>query len=248
MRARKSSKRARAIAISRSGTWPVSFRNMCRRTIRFPGAPVEDAVERRAEVAAQLAKLALDLRAVRERQVRPARAEQVQSLDLLIEHRLGARIEALDEVIDRLAAVGGAVVDGLEAGVAHERLPLAAEVTLGRSLGRSTIAARLSTDNITGVPPSNKPALERGQLDSESLSTLMGVSAGNGAETCQRTLRCAPVAAVALEVSVRPIDVGAQLRPLAAAPHRRATEPPIKPRPAGLRLHGPGLSARHRRP
>ena len=107
----------------------------------------------------------------------------------------------------------GAVVDGLEAVVAHERLPLTAEVTLGRSLRRRTIAAGLSAAAFTGIPPWGKPALERGQLDPESLSTLMGFSAGGGAETSQLGLRRAPVAAVTLEISARPIDVGAQPAP-----------------------------------
>ena len=70
-------------------------------------------------MAAQLAKLALNLRAVREGQVRPGRSEQVESLDLLIENGLRPSIEALDEVVHGLAAVGGSVVHRLEPALSH---------------------------------------------------------------------------------------------------------------------------------
>ncbi len=198
-------------------------------------------------MTAQLAKLALDLRAVREGQVRPARAEQVEALDLLVEHRLGARIEALDEVIDRLDAVGSAVVDGLEAPVTHEQLPLAAEVPLGRSLRRRTIAAGLSAGALTGIPPWVKPALERGQLDPEPRRALLGLAADNGAETCQLALRRVPVAEVPLKVSAGALDVRAHVRPFTAAPRRDAVESFTETRLAALGVPCALLGPRHRR-
>lgn len=68
----------------------------------------------RAEMAAQLTKLALDLRAVGKRQMRLARTEQVQSLDLKVERRLASRVETLDELVNRLRPVRRPVVDRLK--------------------------------------------------------------------------------------------------------------------------------------
>jgi hypothetical protein len=115
IRARKSAQRPRASSISRWGTPAGVLAEHVEQDDEVGRAAVEDPVELGAEVAAQLAELALDLRAVRERKVGLVRAQQVEALDLLVEHRLAARIEALDEVVDGLAPVRGAVVDRLEA-------------------------------------------------------------------------------------------------------------------------------------
>ena len=82
------------------------------------GAAIEDAVEVPAVVAPKLAELALDLRAVRNRQVRELVAEQVEPVDLVVDRRLFLLGQRIDELADRLAAVTVPVVDGLEVG--HE--------------------------------------------------------------------------------------------------------------------------------
>jgi hypothetical protein len=68
-------------------------------------------------VAAQFTQLTVNLGAVREGQVWYLVAEQVESIDLVVDHRLGLVIEAVDKVPHRFAAVPIAVVDGLK--VAH---------------------------------------------------------------------------------------------------------------------------------
>jgi hypothetical protein len=53
-------------------------------------------------VAAELAQLALDLRAVREREMRLPWRQQVHALDLVVHDNLMRNGELLDEVVDRL--------------------------------------------------------------------------------------------------------------------------------------------------
>jgi hypothetical protein len=50
-----------ASVFSAVGTAPVSFSKACRRTIRFPGALIEDAIAGVGEAHSQLTQLPLDL-------------------------------------------------------------------------------------------------------------------------------------------------------------------------------------------
>jgi hypothetical protein len=68
-------------------------------------------------VAPKLAQRALDLGAVRERQMGHLVAEQVEAVDLVVDGRLLLLVERVDELADGLDAIRIAVVDGLE--VAH---------------------------------------------------------------------------------------------------------------------------------
>ena len=66
-------------------------------------------------MTAESAKLAPDLRTVRERQMRVRRREPVEPVDLVVERCLLGRIaERLNEVVDGLGAVGRSVEDGVE--------------------------------------------------------------------------------------------------------------------------------------
>ena len=79
-------------------------------------AAVQDPEELPPVVASQLAQLAVDLRAVGERQVGYLVAEQVQSVDLLSEDSVGLVVEGVEEGAHRLVAFGCSVVDGVERG------------------------------------------------------------------------------------------------------------------------------------
>jgi hypothetical protein len=81
-----------------------------------PGAAVEDPVVLPTVMAPQLAELSLNLRAVRKRKVRLGGREHVQPIDLIVECHLALRVQPIDEVVYRLGAVSGAVVDGLKLG------------------------------------------------------------------------------------------------------------------------------------
>jgi hypothetical protein len=59
-------------------------------------------------------QLTVDLGAVREWQVRHLVAEEVQAIDLVVDHGLFLIVERFDELSDGLGAVRIAVVDGLE--------------------------------------------------------------------------------------------------------------------------------------
>jgi hypothetical protein len=72
------------------------------------GASVEDSVEVSTEVASKLPKLALDLARIGKAKVR---AEQPESLDLVVDDDLHLWWQPVDRVIDRLRSVGRAVVD-----------------------------------------------------------------------------------------------------------------------------------------
>ena len=65
-------------------------------------------------VAAQLAQLSFDLRAVWEGQVGDFVSEQVEPSDLVLDRRLGLFGEGVDEVAHRLEALRIPVVDSLE--------------------------------------------------------------------------------------------------------------------------------------
>src|SRR5580692_3184853 len=80
------------------------------------GAPVENPIELRAVVAAQLTQLAAYLARVREWRRRRREWLIVQSIDLEVDRRLLALIEPGDEVADRLGPIRCAIVDGLRAG------------------------------------------------------------------------------------------------------------------------------------
>lgn len=64
-------------------------------------------------MAAQLPQLAVNLGAVRERQVRHRVGEIIEPVDLAQQRRAGLGAEVRDEFKDRLTAVGGTVVDRL---------------------------------------------------------------------------------------------------------------------------------------
>ena len=77
-----------------------------------------DAIQLRAVMAAQFPQLALNLRAVREGEMWIRERKHVQAVDLVIDGDLPLRAQLLDEVVDRLSAIGGAVVNSLQVG--HE--------------------------------------------------------------------------------------------------------------------------------
>lgn len=68
-------------------------------------------------MAAQLAQLPRDLRAVREGKMRHRIGEAIEPIDLTEERGAGLRVEVCDEFEDRLGTILSAVVDRLE--VAH---------------------------------------------------------------------------------------------------------------------------------
>jgi hypothetical protein len=86
-------------------------------------APAEDSVELPSVVAAQLAQLPFDLRAVWERQMRDLVAEQVEPSDLVLDRHLGLHREGIDEVPHRLEALWIPVVDSLELAHGTRTLP-----------------------------------------------------------------------------------------------------------------------------
>jgi hypothetical protein len=78
-------------------------------------APVENSIELRAVVAAQLTQLAAHLARVGEWRRRCRGRLIVQSIDLQIDRRLLALVEPSNELIDRLGPIRCAIVDGLRA-------------------------------------------------------------------------------------------------------------------------------------
>ncbi len=79
------------------------------------GAPIENSIELRAVVAAQLTQLAAYLARVREWRRRCRGWLIVQSIDLQVDRRLLALVEPRDEVVDWLRPIRCAIVDGLRA-------------------------------------------------------------------------------------------------------------------------------------
>ncbi len=67
-------------------------------------------------MAAELAKFAIDLRAVRKGQVRNLVAQHVQAIDLLCQDRLNLVVELIQKAADGLIAARIPVVDGVEGG------------------------------------------------------------------------------------------------------------------------------------
>ena len=61
---------------------------------------IEDAIENTAVVTAELAELPVDLRTMRERKVRPLRAQQVDARDLVVDDNLMRWLKRLDEIVD----------------------------------------------------------------------------------------------------------------------------------------------------
>lgn len=83
------------------------------------GSSVEDPVEFAAEMASELAEVALNLGAMRIGEVRHGGPEQVQSADLVIDGDLTPGVEPFDELVDGFPAANISVVDRLES--AHQR-------------------------------------------------------------------------------------------------------------------------------
>jgi hypothetical protein len=76
-------------------------------------ASIKDAVELPAIVASKLSQLALDLRAMREGEMRMGGGKHVESIDLVVEGDLPFDRQGIDEVVDRLASVRRPIVDRL---------------------------------------------------------------------------------------------------------------------------------------
>lgn len=114
-----------------------------------------------AVVTPELAGFALDLGAVREREVWEFVAEQVEAVDLVENGGLLFVVEVVDELADRLVAVAVAVVDGSEvrqaAVCADGSLPTAARCPT-RCFSSPTVG--LATSTPTAGPPTTA---DRGQ-------------------------------------------------------------------------------------
>lgn len=83
---------------------------------QVPRPAVEDPVELSPEMTPQLTQLSFDLGAVREREMRMACREHVQTVDLVVQRHLPLHREPVDEVVDGLGSIGRPVVDRTEAG------------------------------------------------------------------------------------------------------------------------------------
>jgi hypothetical protein len=78
------------------------------------GAPIQHPVVLGAHMAAQLAQLSVDLRAMGEWKVRHRIRELVQPIKLPEQSCATLAIKAIDEFPNRLGTVGGTEVNGLE--------------------------------------------------------------------------------------------------------------------------------------
>lgn len=107
---------------------------------KAPRPPVEHSEELRAHMAAQLAQLPRDLRAMRKGKVWHRLRQTVEAVDLTEERSARLRVEVGNELEDWLRPVSGAVVDRLE--VAHAATADAgAAVDASRSAAESFSAA-----------------------------------------------------------------------------------------------------------
>jgi len=93
---------------------PRRLREYAQENDQAAGAAVEHPVVIGAHMAAKLSQLALDLRAMRERQMRHRVGKTVEAVDLAHEGGSALGVEAVEKFADWLAAVGGPVVDRLE--------------------------------------------------------------------------------------------------------------------------------------